>query len=225
MQQISIYLHKWFSKNFISLWKSGCYTPLASCPSQSPGHHRVHAKSKPPPLSPPPISMSSTRATSPTLTGPRLTFPLLPRHCRGSPPPSRVTRGRRRRRSAATPPVFAAHRWPAATVSLRPPILSLRVILSMLILMPPELENLLTRVTVGRHAVARALCCVGQCGPHKPIWPLHQAAPLPPWDNSDPSLFPTWNFFSKLKCSRNAYNLLEFIENKLKLRKIWNEFI
>jgi hypothetical protein len=54
MQQISIYLHKWFSKNFISLWKSGCYTPLASCPSQSPGHHRVHAKSKPPPLSPPP---------------------------------------------------------------------------------------------------------------------------------------------------------------------------
>jgi hypothetical protein len=93
----------------------------------------------------------------------------------------------------------------------------------MLILVPPELENLLARVTtIDAHprVAARALCHNGQCGPRKPIWPLGQAAPLPPWDDSDSSLFPIWNFFSKLKCSRNAYNILEFIENKLKLRKI-----
>jgi hypothetical protein len=108
-----------------------------------------------------------------------------------------------------------------------------RIILSMLILVPPELENLLAQVTVDRHADLGAAHGDRACALLRwPVWAMladlaaglgHALATL---GRFRPIIVPLFlNFFSKLKSSRNSYNFLEFIENKLKLRKIRNKFI
>jgi hypothetical protein len=194
------------------------HCPLASCPSWSPGHHRVRVKLEPPPPSSPHLGELHPRVA-----------PLLWTDC-ASPSPFYLSAvgGHRPHQGSpeavttieALPPLFPPpHRWPTATVSRHPPILAQRVILLMLILMSPELENLLAWAAVGHHACAA--CALS----HWPIWPLGQVTPSQPWADSGPALFPFLNFFFKLKSSRNSYNLLEFIENKLKLRKIRNKFI
>jgi hypothetical protein len=58
--------------------------------------------------------------------------------------------------SATTEPKLLSRRRPAAMVGCHPPIPTWRVILLILVLVPPELENLLARVTVGRRTATRA---------------------------------------------------------------------
>jgi hypothetical protein len=52
-----------------------------------------------------------------------------------------------------------------------------------------------------------------------PIWPLCQVEPPLPWAGSGPvTVHPLFNFFSKLKSSRNSYNL-QFTVDETKLIK------
>jgi hypothetical protein len=91
-----------------------------------------------------PILVSSTRTTSPTSIGPRLTFPLLPRCYRRSPTPLRVTGGYHHCRSTTAPPVSAASPMTHNYGEPHPPTLVRRIVLSTLVLVPPELEDHLT---------------------------------------------------------------------------------